>query len=188
MDYWKLPSLHGNIYKQLLRLQGPMFQSLMAAKEAFIRIDYLDESIVSYQEWETSIRLSKRYSFVFLPRPTFVYDCTNTDSISKSAIREAVGYEQVFTKHGRSIFSMWGPKGLAAHYRRAANLYKKAGDTRNSRRCRGTGFCIWPFSLDTLAEIFGDMPGHPLLQKMWNQVLYMAPGRALKWLRRRLTG
>ena len=187
MEYWHLPNLHGNIYKQLLRLQGPMFQSLLAAKEAFVRIDYLDESIISYQEWETSIRLSKHYRFVFLPRPTFVYDCTNSDSISKSGIREALGYEQVFTKHVRPIFRKWGPRILAGHYRRAANFYKNAGDSWNSRRCRGAALCLWPFSLGTLADIFGDMAGHPLSQKLWNQVRHTAPGRALKWLRGRLT-
>src|SRR5262249_51215386 len=86
-----------------------------------------------------------------------------------------------------SIFSMWGPKGLAAHYRRAANLYEKAGDARNSTRCCWAAFCLWPFSRQTFEEIVGKS-AHPTLQRWWQEVRTSVPSHALRWLRRRLTG
>jgi glycosyltransferase involved in cell wall biosynthesis len=181
---------HGNIYKQLLRWQGPMFQSLLAAREVFTRIGYLDESIVSYQEWETSIRLGRFFDFVFLAQPTFVYDCQNSDSISVNTLRAAVGYKQVFTKHLHPILRFLGPWGLAAHYHLAGNLYEKAGDLQNSRRCIWAAFCLWPFSKATFAELVGPS-AHPTLQKFGElhlgQLVGEGPHRnALRWLKRRL--
>ena len=108
-----VPRMQGQIHKELLRRPGPMFQCLLVSKEALVRIDLLDESIVSYQEWDTSIRLAKHYRFGFVPEPTFVYDCRQSDSISKDSLREARGYEQVVTKHFWPIFRRFGPQGFS---------------------------------------------------------------------------
>jgi glycosyltransferase involved in cell wall biosynthesis len=175
----KAPRLEGNAYQQLLRKPGPMYQSLLAARQAFDRIAYLDESIVSYQEWDTFIRLAKHYSFVFLAQPTFVYDCRNSDSISANSIREANGYKQVFTKHWRPILSLLGPWGLADHYYHAADLYQRAGNQQNSRLCHWAAVCLWPFSRKTFAGIVGES-AHALVQRSWKVVGKVVPGRALK--------
>ena len=68
---------------------GPTFPSLLVSKEALVRIGYLDETIVAYQEWDTAIRLARYYEFAFVPEPTFVYDCRQSDTISKDSLREA---------------------------------------------------------------------------------------------------
>jgi glycosyltransferase involved in cell wall biosynthesis len=77
LELVRSPDFRGNGYKQLLHKPEPMFQSLLAAREAFARIDYLDESIVSYQEWDTVIRLAKHYSFVLVPGPHL---CTTAET------------------------------------------------------------------------------------------------------------
>ena len=180
-------NFYGDIYKQLLRWPGPMFQSLLAAREAFARIGDLDESIASFQEWDTSIRLAKYYNFAFLSRPTFVYDCRNGDSISADKMRAAVGYKQVFTKHRGPMLRLLGPWGLAAHYLQAAYRYEQAGDREKSRQCRWTAFCLCPFSRATFAKFVGES-AHSTLKRQWEGVRTSVPVRALRWLRRRLTG
>ena len=70
-----IPRMQGQVYKELLRRPGPMFQGLLVSKEALTRINLLDETIVSYQEWDTAIRLAKYYDFGFVAEPTFLYDC-----------------------------------------------------------------------------------------------------------------
>ena len=106
------PALEGWVYRALLRKPGTTFPSLLVLKECFKRIGYLDESILAYQEWETSIRLAKYYQFGFAPEPTFLYDCRHIDTISKDLLRAAKGYEQVFTKHFWSIFAPFGAQGF----------------------------------------------------------------------------
>jgi len=139
-----LPALEGCVYKSLLQKPGTLFPSLLVSKECFERIGRLDENIVSYQEWDTSIRLAKYYRFGFVSEPTFIYDCRPGDSISKDLLREAQGYEQVFTKHYWSVLRQQGPKTLVEHYQKAAYLYAQANDRCNTRRCSRNAFLSWP--------------------------------------------
>jgi glycosyltransferase involved in cell wall biosynthesis len=122
---YELPATQGWVYTQLLKGPGPMFQSLLVAKEAFTKIGGLDERIVALQEWETSIRLAKHYRFGFLAAPTFIWDCRGSDTITKDRRRDAMGYEQIVHKH---FFSMLrtGPETLSTHYRKLAQRYTQA--------------------------------------------------------------
>jgi glycosyltransferase involved in cell wall biosynthesis len=137
--------LQGNVYRLLLRRCGTLFPSFLLSKEALTRIGYLDETIVSYQEWDTAIRLAKYYEFAFVQEPTFIYDCSSADTISKDLLRTAQGYEQVFLKHRRSILCRLGPKALASHYQRAADLYREANEEDEARRCFRIAILLWPF-------------------------------------------
>lgn len=150
LQQFGVPRMQGQIYKELLRRPGPMFQGLLVSKEALNRIDYLDEAIASYQEWETAIRLAKYYEFGFVPEPTFVYDCRHGDTISKDVLREAMGYEQVFAKHRGSIVRYLGPKALASHYQTAASFYRSANDEAQAHRCLLMATLFWPFRPKTI--------------------------------------
>ena len=145
-----IPPMQGRIYKELLGRCGPTFPGLLVSKEALTRIGYLDETIMSHQEWDTAIRLAKYYEFGFVPEPTFIYDRCFADSISKNLIRQAEGYEQVFTKHFWPIFRFLGPKALVRHYKRAGRLYFVAKDEDNRRRCSTRAFLLWPFQWRTI--------------------------------------
>jgi len=120
-----IPPLSGNIYRNLLLAPGPMFQSLLVQLSALKQIDYLDEAIVSYQEWDTSIRLAKEYEFGFVEEPTLVYYRRTSETISSNPTRSAKGYEQVVKKHKNEIVSRVGHKALAQHYAIIAMLYAK---------------------------------------------------------------
>ena len=122
VERFGVPPMQGQIYKELLRKPGPMFQGLLVSKEA---LGPLDETIVSYQEWDTAIRLA-------------------------NLRRAAEGNEQVFTKHLWSIFCFLGPNALAWHYQTAAGLYFKAGDENNAHRCLRRAFLFSPFRPKTI--------------------------------------
>jgi len=122
-----------------------MFQGVLATKEAFEKIGYLDEQIVSWQEWDTAIRLAKHYPFGFVAEPTFVYDCRGTDTISKNILRDALGYEQIVRKHILAILLHAGPRALAWHYQSVASRYQMAGDQRAVQRCTLLALLWWPF-------------------------------------------
>ncbi len=143
-------NVHGYVYRDLLRKPGPLFPSLLVLKKCLTQIGFLDENIIAYQEWDTSIRLARYYKFGFVQEPTFLYDCRHADSISKESLREAKGYEQVFTKHFWSIIGFLGPRALAAHCQIAADLYHRAQDQEDARRCLTKGFLFWPFRPRTI--------------------------------------
>jgi glycosyltransferase involved in cell wall biosynthesis len=130
----------GRVYRKLLEREGPMFQGLLVSRDAMNRIGCLDERIVAFQEWDTSIRLAKYYSFGFEPEPTFIYDERNPDTISKVRGHNGKGYEQVAQKHWLAILRHVGPRTLAQHYRRATHWYQAVGDRKSLRRCRLKAF------------------------------------------------
>ncbi len=135
MRPYNVPPMAGWIYQRLLEGEGPMFPGLLVSRDALRRINYLDERIVAFQEWDTAIRLAKYYPFGFEGRPTFIWDCRTPDTISKDLLRSGRGYEQVFHKHYVAILRWVGPRALARHYRIAADWYRRGGDHRSVRRC-----------------------------------------------------
>jgi glycosyltransferase involved in cell wall biosynthesis len=123
--------MQGNIFKEILSRPGPMFQGMLVHRDAIKRIGYLDENIISYQEWDTSIRLAKHYEFAFVPEPTFVYDCRGSDTISKDMVRDVNGYKQVVLKHQEAILQICGRDILAEHFRHIASRYQALGLRRD---------------------------------------------------------
>jgi glycosyltransferase involved in cell wall biosynthesis len=146
----KVPALSGQVYKDVLRGEGPMFPCLLVKKEALERIGYLDESIPSYQEWDTAIRLAKIFPFGFEPEPTFIYDYRTENAISRDSARAGRGYEKIVFKHLGDIISNAGFETLWYHMGIAAQWYKKGNDKVNYWRCKmiGTvGKCLNPLRL-----------------------------------------
>lgn len=121
-----VPPLRGEVHLPLLRSPGPVFPGLLIHRDALVKIDGLDESILSYQEWDTSIRLARHYPFAFLPDPTFIYHCHAGETISKDRAREAIGYEQIIRKHRLDIIRLAGWRTLAGHQLRICNFYRAA--------------------------------------------------------------
>jgi glycosyltransferase involved in cell wall biosynthesis len=144
---WGLPAVAGRAYGPLLQRSGTTFPSLLISREAVSRIGGLDETIQSFQEWDTAIRLAKHYEFGFIAEPTFVYHRGVADSLSHDARRAARGYEQVFTKHRWPILTHCGPDAVASHYRTAAGLYRKVDDAANARRCLTMAAVFSPLSV-----------------------------------------
>ncbi len=130
-----VPPITGSAYTTLLSHEGPLYQGLLVAKNALQRIDFLDEHIMAFQEWDTSIRLARYYPFAFETTPTFTYDCRHADAMSKDLLRGGRGYEQVFRKHFFAILRHVGPRGLTYHYQVAERWYEGGKDQRAASRC-----------------------------------------------------
>jgi glycosyltransferase involved in cell wall biosynthesis len=130
-----VPPSSGMVYKEFLQRPGPVFPALLIHLSALQAINYLDESIVSYQEWDTSIRLAKHYEFGFVGEPTFIYYRHPDAAISYDIVRNARGYEQVVRKHAAEISRVLGRKALAGHYVVAASIYSNGQSRSNARNC-----------------------------------------------------
>jgi glycosyltransferase involved in cell wall biosynthesis len=139
-----VPPLSGSIYEALLRAPGPMFQGMIVTVDAFREIGELDEDVIAYQEWDTAIRLAKRYAFGFVSEPTFVYDCTGSDTISKDLLRGAAGYEYIVNKHFSEVLRRVGPKAVSQHYEMIASHYAQAGASDMATKSKWRSFLWWP--------------------------------------------
>jgi glycosyltransferase involved in cell wall biosynthesis len=104
-----------NVFAELLKSPGPFFQAILTSKEAFELIGYLDESVPSYQEWDTSIKLAKICKFVYLDEPTFYYFLHGGETISKDLRRDVEGYEYIINKYEKEIKNHCGDKVWKNH-------------------------------------------------------------------------
>lgn len=58
----------------------------------------LDENVPSYQEWDTSIRLSKYCKFIHIQEPLFIYHQHAGETISKDLERDIKGVNYIRMK------------------------------------------------------------------------------------------
>lgn len=135
-EIYKVPALSGQVYKQVLRGEGPMFPCLLVKKSALEAIGLLDEAIISYQEWDTAIRLAKRFEFGFEPEPTFIYDYRTQNAISRDSIRAGRGYEQIVRKHFGEIMAHAGLEVWCYHMWIASEWYQKGNAKGDYLRCK----------------------------------------------------
>lgn len=110
-QYWALPDIsEDNSYRDLLVTSGPMFQSLLCSKKHLEEIGLLDESVPSYQEWDTSIRLAKNGNFIHIKEALFDYEVGAEDAISKSAEKDFIGRCNIYNKFAEEIINVHGIK------------------------------------------------------------------------------
>jgi len=112
-----VPPMEGaNPRRQLLTQTGPLLQSMLVSKQALEAIGLLDESVPSYQEWDTAIRLAERCRFLYISEPTFVYRRNHgSETISSDAVRDIEGYQYVLDKFESDILSECGREVWEEH-------------------------------------------------------------------------
>jgi glycosyltransferase involved in cell wall biosynthesis len=96
---WNIPEVEGEKpFKILLKNPSPMFQGLVTSQQALKNINYLDEDILSYQEWDTTISLSKNCNFIHIKEPLFIYHKHAEETISKDIGRDILGIDYIRVK------------------------------------------------------------------------------------------
>lgn len=104
-----------NPFGKMLSSTGPMFPGMLTSKAALEKIGYLDESVSSYQEWDTFIRLAKVCHFIHIREPLFVYHIHSGDTISNNKLRDVLGYQYVVDKFCKDIIQQCGINVLNDH-------------------------------------------------------------------------
>lgn len=102
------PLMDGDCYKELLIRPSPLFPSILASKKALNLIGGLDKNCPSYQEWDTSIRLSKICRFIHIRTPLFLWKVHKIDSISKNKTKDILGFNYVIESHKSEIVLVHG--------------------------------------------------------------------------------
>jgi glycosyltransferase involved in cell wall biosynthesis len=159
--------LNGSIYEALLRAPGPMFPAMIVTADAFQEMGDLDERVMAYQEWDAAIRLAKHHAFGFVPEPTFVYDCTGYDTISKGLTNSATGYEYIVTKNFSEILLRLGPKTISQHYEIIASHYIQAGASDLAMKSKWKSFLWWPSPRRAIREFW------TALDRTWHSLLHV---------------
>jgi glycosyltransferase involved in cell wall biosynthesis len=112
----RVPGVEGdNVYPILLSAPGTFFPAMLVSRIALEKINYLDENVPSFQEWDTSIRLSKYCRFVHLNEPLFTYHLHQGETISKDIKRDVGGYQYIIGKFEADIKAHCGEETWERH-------------------------------------------------------------------------
>lgn len=132
---YPIPKLTGGVYRELLQEAGPMYPCLMVRKRCFDEIpDAIDTRVPSFQEWDTSINLARKYDFHFIDEPLMIYHRHGGETISYNLKREVEGYLYIIEKHRDEIISQCGRAAMGAHYMTlAAKCRYLLGDEARTR-------------------------------------------------------
>jgi hypothetical protein len=94
-----------------------MFQSLLVKKTALMDIGLLDDYVPSYQEWDTSIRLSANHRFYYINKPLFTYNFLHDgEEISKDLKRDIAGFQYVVMSNRKRYLMRDDLKGILFYY------------------------------------------------------------------------
>lgn len=112
----EVPAVEGaNVFPRLLAKPGPLFPGMLVSRAALEKINYLDENVLAYQEWDTSIRLARHCRFIYMREPLFIYNLHSGETISKNKRRNITGYQYIIDKFERDIKDVCGIAVWEAH-------------------------------------------------------------------------
>ncbi len=114
---FKLNGRSGFIYKWALKESFFDFNVLTTSKNNLKEIGYLDESVPSFQEWDTAIRLAEKFEFIFIKKPLSVYHLHDGETISQDRRRAVDGNEYILEKYKYEILSKIGKEELVKRYK-----------------------------------------------------------------------
>lgn len=105
---WNMPITNGYAYDLLLSRPSTLFPSILTSKQSLELIGLLDEEVVAYQEWDTSIQLAKICEFIHIQEPLFTYTQHQDETISKNKYKEILGYYYIINKYRAEIIKNSG--------------------------------------------------------------------------------
>jgi glycosyltransferase involved in cell wall biosynthesis len=101
---WLLPVVEGAAqHANLLQSPAPLYQTMLVSKEALRKIEYLDENVPSFQEWDTSIRLAKYCTIIHIKEPLLIYHVGDGSAISGNKTKNIQGWYYIISKHEDDI-------------------------------------------------------------------------------------
>lgn len=104
-----------------------LFQTMLVRKKALEDIGLLNEGVPSYQEWDTSIRLSINHKIYYIHKPMFIYNIYDGDTISNDLTRGIKGFNYVILSNREFYYKYVGINAATVYYE---GMYERC------RRCR----------------------------------------------------
>ena len=126
----KLNGRSGSVYKWILKESFCNFEVLFTSKTNLEKIGYLDESVPSFHEWDTAIRLAEKFEFIYIRKPLSIYHLHDGETISKDRKRAIDGNEYICEKYKFEILSQIGKGELVRRYK---ELMKICWDYKDGR-------------------------------------------------------
>jgi glycosyltransferase involved in cell wall biosynthesis len=143
----------GNLLEPLLRRSLISTQTLVARRDALLKIGGFDESLPALEDWDCVLRLARLGTFAFVDEP-LVKQYFSPNSITRNRAKWASAREQVVTKNLDLLQDR--PAVLAGHYRSIAGESRRLGQLGEAK--------------SAIRKALGATPGDP---KLWLLASYL---------------
>jgi glycosyltransferase involved in cell wall biosynthesis len=157
----------GYVYPEMLAAHGPNFCCLLVPTDCLRQIDFLDESIAAFADWDMCISLSKFYKFTTVDAPCTLHYTNEQDSVTKNMLAKAFAYERIVDKNHKDMSQFIGRRGLAQHHQNIAFLFNLTGEFSRTRAHLIKAFKINSIDLTgfllALSTLFGEGVFHLVL-------------------------
>jgi len=82
-----------------LKESSIFFPAIVTSKEALLKVGLLDEQVISFQEWDAALSLSRICDFVHVKEPLFIYNQHQEETISKDFRKGILGMNYIRIKY-----------------------------------------------------------------------------------------
>jgi glycosyltransferase involved in cell wall biosynthesis len=151
-----------NQLKQILKCPGPLFQCMLIHKDSIPNLEnYMDENLVSSQEWDFTIQLFlKGINFTNVNEALVTWNIQN-DSISLDYNKSAIGYQVIIEKYKNEILNQVGRNILSDHYRRIARLWEGANNLQEAKKNYKNAYFNSFFNIKNIFYYYLTIFGYP---------------------------
>lgn len=135
----------GYIYKGILKQNYCPFQAGMIRKAVLDHVGLVNEKINSLYDWEMWIRIAKHYKIAHVNEPLFTWYYTpKSNSSDPKKIQWQIDARSYILKEFGDDIKRYGY--FPHHMSRLADLYMRAGNSREARKALWQGIHHAPFS------------------------------------------
>ncbi|MCI8899533.1 MAG: glycosyltransferase family 2 protein [Lachnospiraceae bacterium] len=120
----------GNYLRSILFSSKVLFSGPLIRKSALYDIGMLDETVPSYQEWDTHIRLSQTHKYYYIGKPVFIYNIHGGETISKDGKKDIRGFRYVMRKNGNLFLEEGGIQSIILYYQEMHFRCRRCNDHR----------------------------------------------------------
>jgi glycosyltransferase involved in cell wall biosynthesis len=144
----------GNLLEPLLRRSLISTQTLIARRDALLKIGGFDESLPALEDWDCVLQLARMGTFAFVDEP-LVKQYFSPNSITRNRAKWAPARERVVAKNLDLLQER--PAVLAGHYRSIAGENRRLGQLAEAK--------------SAIQKALGATPGDP---KLWLLMVYLS--------------
>jgi len=134
----------GNLLEPLLRRNLISTQTLIARRDALLKIGGFDESLLALEDWDCVLQLARMGTFAFVDEP-LVKQYFTANSITRNRAKWAPARERVVAKNLDLLRDR--PSALAEQHRSIAGEKRRLGDLTGARSSLRRALRVRPFDV-----------------------------------------
>jgi len=167
----KIRALEGNIYRSLLWQNYITIPSVLLRKTCLEKVGLFDENLVTFEDWEFLLRLSRYYNVMYIAEPLVIVNQTHGSLLSKE-VTYIKALDAIMEKNSGEITN--DRRLLARYLSYRGNIMCLTGDIKGGRNYILQALKTLPFDISLLSGYLVSYTGEKMYSAISKLYLYFA--------------